>query len=141
MVSAGATKVLVVDDSPITLEVVYDVLAAYGFVVETTSEPCECTNLLVEFQPDVLVLDIAMPVLDGISLLRMIQRNRTHNCLVLLFSDRDRAELVATIRACGADGGAVKTPDCGELVSVLNSVLLSRSRTAVTLESPRSDHR
>ncbi len=132
MAWSSTTKVLVVDDSLITLDVVREILTIYGFEVETTDDPLECTRLMADFEPDVLVLDISMPILDGLSLLRIIQRNRIHRCLILLFSDCSRAELIATIRTCGADGGAIKTPDCGELVSVIHSVLASRPRSAST---------
>ncbi|NVB39122.1 response regulator [Pseudenhygromyxa sp. WMMC2535] len=127
--------ILVVDDSPITLEVVSEVLGEQGYRVETIDEPLECREKIAELRPDVLVLDITMPALDGPSLLRLIHEDRRHDCPVLLFSDRSRSELTATIRACGADGGAVKTPDCGELVEVIGSVLASRRRARASQSS------
>ena len=125
---ASRATILVVDDSPIVLEVVRDILEERGFRVETTDAPLDCIELIGKLRPDVLVLDIAMPELDGLQLLSLVRSNRLHDCVVLLYSDRDRAELTATIRASGADGGAVKTADCGELVSVLESVLSTRRR-------------
>ncbi|MCA9685330.1 MAG: response regulator [Myxococcales bacterium] len=126
--SEPRATILVVDDSPIALEVVADVLENRGFHVETTEQPLECRDLLTRLRPDLLVLDISMPALDGPSLLRLIHEDRGHDCPILLYSDRSRAELAATIRASGADGGAVKTPDCGELVSVIESVLTKHRR-------------
>lgn len=118
--------ILVVDDSPLVLEIVQGALEDRGYRVETTADPLDCERLLGEVHPDVLVVDIEMPVLDGPSLVRLIQRKRMHKCIALLFSDRSHAELTATIRACEADGGAKKTPDCGELISVIESRLASR---------------
>jgi CheY-like chemotaxis protein len=118
--------VLVVDDSPLVLDIVREALEARGYRVETTDDPLECERIFAEVAPDVLVVDIEMPVLDGASLIRLIQRNRLHRCVALLFSDRSHAELTATIRACEADGGAKKTPDCGDLISLIASKLTSR---------------
>ena len=131
----AAPTILVVDDSPIALDIVADALETRGYRVETTDEPVECSRLLAEVEPDVLVVDIEMPVLDGPSLLRLIRSKNIHDCVVLLFSDRSHTELAATIRACGADGGAKKTPDCGELISVIESKLRAsnRSRTRTNL--------
>ncbi|PRQ05869.1 Adenylate cyclase 2 [Enhygromyxa salina] len=116
-------SVLIVDDSPIVLEIVREILEERGFEVETTDAPLECTELVEKIRPDVLVLDIGMPELDGPSLLSIIRRNHIHDCPVLLYSDCSRPELIQTIRASGADGGAVKNPGCTELLSVLESLL------------------
>ena len=118
--------ILVVDDSPLVLDIVASALEERGYKVETTEDPLDCERLLAELEPDVLVVDIEMPVLDGPSLVRLIQRKRLHRCIALLFSDRSHSELTATIRACQADGGAKKTPDCGELIAVIESRLASR---------------
>lgn len=119
--------ILVVDDSPLVLDIVRDALEEQGYGVVTTGSPLDCRRMLEEHQPDVLVVDISMPVLDGPTLLRLVRRKSAHNCFVLLFSDRAHAELVATIHACGADGGAKKTPDCRELISAIEGCL-ARSR-------------
>ncbi len=122
--------ILVVDDSPVVLDIVAGILEERGYRVEATKDPLECERMLAEIKPDVLVVDIEMPVLDGPSLLRLIHRKRLHRCVALLFSDRSHAELAATIRTCQADGGAKKTPDCDELISVIESKLASRRRSS-----------
>lgn len=124
--SPTANTILLVDDSPFVLEIARDALEAQGYQVETTDAPLECEQLLEHHRPDVLVLDIEMPQLDGLSLLKLIRGKQRHTCVVLLFSDRAHAELSAIVRASGADGGAIKTPDCGELIAVIDSVLRSR---------------
>jgi DNA-binding response OmpR family regulator len=121
--------VLIVDDSSIALDVARDALEASGYLVETSDAPLDCERLLERLHPDALILDIEMPQLDGVSLLKLIRQKHLHECVVLLFSDRSHAELSALVRASGADGGATKTPDCGELIAVLDSVLRARHRS------------
>lgn len=128
--------ILIVDDSPIVLDVARDALEARGYRVETSDAPLECERLIERFSPDALVLDIEMPELDGISLLKLIRRKQPQGCVVLLFSDCPHAELSAVVRTSGADGGANKTPDCGELISVLESVLRARRSTAGEQRNP-----
>ena len=121
---AATATILVVDDSTLILDIVADALEDRGYRVETTDQPLDCERLLYELTPDILVLDIEMPILDGPSLLQLVRRrNLVDNCHVLLYSDRDHGELTRTIRACGADGGAKKTPGCEELISVIESKL------------------
>jgi len=115
--------ILVIDDSLICLELVADALEDAGFAVETSSKPLGSSKLIVDMRPDVVVIDIGMPALDGATLVQIIQRNHVHDCPVLLHTDRARAELTATIRASGADGGALKSPDSAELIEVLHAVL------------------
>ena len=129
MIPREKPLILVIDDSQICLELVSDALEDAGFAVETSAKPLGSSRLIVELRPDVVVIDIGMPALDGATLVQIIQRNHVHNCPVLLHTDRARAELTATIRASGADGGAIKSPDSAELIEVIQSVL-SRWRRA-----------
>ncbi|KIG14216.1 hypothetical protein DB30_06965 [Enhygromyxa salina] len=110
------------------LDIVRDALEQRGYRVATTHAPLDCKRMLDEFEPDVFVVDIEMPVLDGPELLRLVRRRSSHDCVVLLFSDRSQADLAATVAACGADGGAQKTPDCGELIAVIERTLAARNQ-------------
>jgi EAL domain-containing protein (putative c-di-GMP-specific phosphodiesterase class I)/CheY-like chemotaxis protein len=57
--------VLVVDDEPSILEVIRDILQGHGFHVMTASNGAEAMRLVEETVPDVVLLDMNMPVLDG----------------------------------------------------------------------------
>ena len=125
--------ILVVDDSELILDIVRDALEDRGYRVHTTSSPLDCKRMLEEHQPVVLVVDIEMPVLDGPALLGLVRRRRVHDCIVLLFSDRSHTQLSATIRACGADGGAKKTPDCDELIAAIEASLRTPQRQVMAV--------
>ncbi|MBD1863197.1 MULTISPECIES: response regulator [Trichocoleus] len=66
-------KVLVVDDEPDNLELVHFVLEDVGATVIAVSSARAVLELLLEFQPDVLVSDIGLPEMDGYALLREVQ--------------------------------------------------------------------
>ncbi len=63
-------KVLVAEDEPDTLTLTAKKLAAAGFEVLTASDGRDAWNQIVDALPDVVVLDITMPGMDGLSILR-----------------------------------------------------------------------
>lgn len=58
-------RILVVDDDPKILEILNVMLSGAGYEVRTTADPERTLPLAAEFRPDLAILDIAMPVLDG----------------------------------------------------------------------------
>jgi signal transduction histidine kinase/CheY-like chemotaxis protein len=68
----SARRILVVDDEPDTREMVTSVLDAAGATVAAAASADEALRLAVEWRPDVLVSDIAMPGKDGYSLMEQI---------------------------------------------------------------------
>ena len=61
---------LVVDDDPATRRLLRLALAPYGFAVEEANNGLEALRALREASPDVVIVDLAMPVMDGWSFLR-----------------------------------------------------------------------
>jgi CheY-like chemotaxis protein len=93
-------RVLVVDDSPLTLEVVRHLLEREGFEVLAADSPGSAAVAL-EWGPTIVVLDVNLPGISGVELCRRLKRNG--EVTVILFSElalRDLAELAAR---CGAD--------------------------------------
>lgn len=68
-------KLLVVDDEQEILNLIRLSLEPAGFRVLRTTKPEEGLNLAIKEQPDLLVLDLTMPVMDGIELLRRVRRH------------------------------------------------------------------
>jgi CheY-like chemotaxis protein len=69
--------VLVVDDYGDARELVADILQNAGFVVRTAANGLEGLIAANEMRPDVIVMDVAMPVLDGIQATRLIRAGET----------------------------------------------------------------
>jgi CheY-like chemotaxis protein len=66
-------QVLVVDDNDDSLELVKIILEEYGIQVVTTASASEALAALIQFKPDILISDIAMPLEDGYCLIRQIR--------------------------------------------------------------------
>lgn len=71
----ASAKILIVDDDWDMLELCASILRLAGYVhIVTTPDPRGVLALFVEYNPDILILDINMPYLDGLQLLAMLQQ-------------------------------------------------------------------
>lgn len=72
---AELTTVLVVDDNADSVELLAKMLRLHGHPVETASHGMEALSVLARVRPDVVILDLMMPVMDGVSFLEVMRRN------------------------------------------------------------------
>lgn len=68
-------KLLVVDDAPFVLKALRDTLESHGYEVHEASNGEEAIVRYIEVNPDVVLMDILMPKMDGISAIRNIVNN------------------------------------------------------------------
>jgi len=66
-------KVLIVDDNTINLKLASDVLTNEGFVVERAQDAEQAKLVLERLLPDLILMDIAMPGMDGLTLTRVLK--------------------------------------------------------------------
>ncbi len=70
----SSARILIVDDDPDILTLYRTLLGLEGYAnIRTTSDSCGVLAMFVEYEPDILILDIAMPHLDGLQLLKVLQ--------------------------------------------------------------------
>ena len=80
-------KILIVDDDPIILKTLEKILLAEGFWVAKATNGKEALYIADDFLPDVIILDIMMPVMDGTITLEHLEKNpRTRNIPVLFLT-------------------------------------------------------
>ena len=72
MQNKAAIKVLVVDDSSIMRSHICAALIEHGMLTDTAANGIECLEKIIRFEPDVITLDINMPVMDGLECLSKI---------------------------------------------------------------------
>jgi len=104
MASPALTKVLVVDDDPSILSVLRRYLSANGLSVVHTDNGSEALLLLREAKPDIVLLDAAMPGLDGMSLCRMIKKEAQTRALPVVMMSGARVGDSDVVS--GFEGGA-----------------------------------
>ena len=66
-------RILIVDDNPINLKLACDVLQAAGFCVSRAADAEEAQDVLARVAPDLILMDIALPGMDGLSLTRLLK--------------------------------------------------------------------
>ena len=116
--------VLVVDDDPIVLEVTRERLEGVGYAVHTRQEAIGTSQWASEFKPDVILLDINMPALDGTDLAQLLKRRRaTKDLAIFLFSSMDPEQLDRRLNDTGADGAIQKTGDSSRFLSEFEALL------------------
>jgi DNA-binding NarL/FixJ family response regulator len=113
-------SVLIVDDHPSFRATAHALLESEGFsVVGEAADGAEALAKTKELAPDVVLLDIQLPDLDGFEIARRLCANGSSPAIVLV-SSRDAADYGDLIAACGARGFVPK----GELTgAALRAVL------------------
>ncbi|MFI9205803.1 response regulator transcription factor [Streptomyces sp. NPDC053048] len=117
-----STPVLVVDDDPDVRAAVVDSLAVEGYTVREAGDGLEALSAVASAAPRAIVLDLAMPVLDGLAVCRRL-RELGDRTPVLVLTARDAvSDRVAGLDA-GADDYLVKPFALDELLARLRALL------------------
>src|SRR3982750_4138486 len=123
--SAGATpeaRLLVVDDEPNIRELLSASLRYAGFEVATAADGQQALALAESFRPDLLVLDVMMPGLDGFGVVRRLRQSGRHTPILFLTA-RDAAEDKVTGLTVGGDDYVTKPFSLDEVVARIRAVL------------------
>jgi CheY-like chemotaxis protein len=101
--SESEPRLLAVDDNEDSAELVARIAARCGFEARAASTGAEIRAALVDWKPDVLALDLSMPELNGIDLLRLLQETGFHGSL-LIISGHDATMRASAVRLAEARG-------------------------------------
>lgn len=96
-------KVLIVDDDPIVARVTGRQLELAGMRVMAVEDPAKAVDAILDFQPDLAVLDLYMPQCSGTELAQVIRQMRQFEALPIVFLSSE-GELAAQMNAVSAGG-------------------------------------
>jgi len=115
-------RILIVDDHPLTRDALAALLAQNGFdVIGQASGGEEAIAIARELQPDLVLLDLSMPEMDGLTALPLIRDVSPDSEVVVLTASEDEDNLLGAIRA-GAAGYLLKSEPPERIVSFLRGV-------------------
>ncbi len=97
-------KVLLVDDEPDILEILSYNLGSEDYIVETASSGPEALEKLVSFNPDLMILDVMMPEMDGIEVCTKIRESKLGKDNLMIAFLTARNESFAQISALDSGG-------------------------------------
>jgi two-component system KDP operon response regulator KdpE len=120
-------RVLVVDDEPAIRRFLRTLLSAHDFTVFEASSGNDLLSEGMSQRPDVIVLDLGLPDLDGVQITRLL-REWTQLPIIILSVRGSEADKIAALDA-GADDYVTKPFNSGELLARLRSALRRASRT------------
>jgi CheY-like chemotaxis protein len=121
------TNVLVAEDNPVNRELLRELLEARGYHVTEAPDGQEALRMIEQAHPDILLLDIGMPILDGFAVVRKIRENPSLATLIVLAvtayamqGDREN------ILNAGFDGYLSKPINARDLANELERLLRQR---------------
>jgi len=115
------TKILVVDDEQSILNVVKAYLEQEGYTVYTAADGLSGLKAAQAYQPDLIVLDIMLPVMDGIEILQQIRRESDVYVLMLTAKAEEMDKVIGL--TVGADDYMTKPFSPRELVARVKAIL------------------
>jgi DNA-binding response OmpR family regulator len=116
--------ILVVDDDPVIQNLLALNFEMEGYSVATASDGAEALDSIAARRPDVVVLDVMMPKVDGIEVVRRMKADATTAAVpVLLLSARAQAKDVSEGLEAGADAYMTKPFDPADLLDRVASLL------------------
>ncbi len=119
-------RILLLDDSPLVLNATKEALEPAGHELTCVSEPTEFFTALEKLKPDLALVDVSMPTLEGDAVVWIARAHQLHGCRIVLYSAKTEIELAALVRSSGADGFICKTGDDDKLRSEV-AAMLTRS--------------
>jgi len=135
-------RVLLADDHSLVLEGIRKLLDTKVDLVGTVGDGRALVKAVEDTKVDVVLLDISMPLLNGIEAARQIKKISPHTKLIFLTMHSDRDYVIETLRI-GASGYLLKWSAEAELVTAINAVMdggvISPPRCPILLRSFRHD--
>lgn len=121
-------SVLIADDHPMVREGLRSMLSTPGMrVIGEAGSGRECVEQVEALQPDIVLMDIRMPDMDGISALRAIKKANLRTRVIIITTYRSTAYLLRAL-AAGADGFVLKDIPRDKLLMIVREVSGGASR-------------
>jgi len=115
---------MVIDDCKTVLASVRLTLERAGYEVLTRDVAVGATGFIMREKPDLLLLDVYMPAMDGPSLVEKMRNNdRLKGTPVILYSSESEAVLARRVRECGANGHLRKSSDLTTVKRLVDKLL------------------
>ncbi|MFA5309545.1 MAG: response regulator transcription factor [Dehalococcoidales bacterium] len=130
-------KVLVVDDEPAQTRLATQLLVSHGYSVLTAASGPEAVRLVYEDKPDLVLLDVMMPEIDGWQTCRLI-REASEIPIIMLTGKRNAEDDIVRGLECGADEYLAKPVGNRELMARVKASLRRAEKPSSRKEKPNA---
>lgn len=115
------TKILIADDNKQITSVLMEYAKKEGYSVEIASDGAEAIEKFKSFEPDLILLDVMMPRMDGFEVCRDIRRDSNVPIIMVTARGEDFEKIMGL--DIGADDYIVKPFSCGEVMARVRAIL------------------
>ncbi len=119
-------RILIVDDNLINLKLAAELLGLAGFEVQVAGDAEQAQVLLAGSVPDLILMDIALPGMDGLALTRLLKADARFQCVPIValtaFAMKGDEQ---TARAAGCDGYITTPLDSGRVADLGRGALVA----------------
>jgi len=121
------SKVLVVEDDKDLNKAYSLILSHFGYQVETAFDGQEALKKSLHFRPDVILLDLLMPVMGGLEFLKQLKKDKNNQSKVLIFTNLEDSPEVNEAYSLGAHRCIIKSwAEPQNLNRLVSDALLAR---------------
>lgn len=119
-------KILYVDDDPVMRGTISLIFERQGLQVRTASNGNEGVQMALEWLPDLILMDLMMPIMDGFQATEALHADpRTRHIPIVAFSAAAEASVWARTQAAGMNGLILKSISLDKLVRIVRAYLPS----------------
>ena len=128
-IKVQTAKILVIDDEPEITDIVETFLTESGYTVEVENTSKNAMEKARQFKPDVILLDIMMPDVDGYNVCQEIKNDPALTHIPVIFlTGKDRNDDMGRSFKAGGDMFIKKPFSCERLLEIVNIVIMSTNK-------------
>ena len=121
---AMTKKALIIEDDSFMITNLTELLGFEGFEVDSVSEGAQASRHILDFQPDVILSDMRMPGMDGLTILGMVRENpQTMNIPFVFLTGRADSDQLRAAQEAGANGYLIKPFEIDDLLNLINELV------------------
>jgi chemosensory pili system protein ChpA (sensor histidine kinase/response regulator) len=124
------TRILYVEDAEVIRDTIFRLLEVYGYQVAYAKNGQEGVDMAIQWQPDLVLMDLHMPVMDGFKAIYEIRFNpKTQHIPIIVVSAWSGKREQDQARLAGANGYFVKPPDLNRLIEAIDRAVASSKKS------------
>ena len=117
-------KILICEDDEDQLAMISKRMVASGYEVDLAKNGEECLKMYKDSNPDLIILDLLMPVIDGYEVCKQLKANpESASTPIMILTANDVSELETTVLELGANDGLKKPFNSQELLSRVEKLI------------------
>ncbi len=117
-------RILIIDDDPVQTKLLEKRLPENGYAVLTATKAANGLQLAMDKYPDLIILDVMMPIINGYNLCQLLKKEEKHKTIpIILLTSRDKEKDIAIGHDVGADDYLVKPVNLPVLLEKIRSLI------------------